>query len=119
MSINWDKVEFCANKKQEAQNKAFEFMGLISAGSFATILSINSLVIEGFSKIALIAAVVNVCSVVTRFLMNAKLWGKTSATYMREIKTLEVIEVKGTSFVFYVGIISFIITCLSFIIVLA
>ncbi|HPJ81974.1 MAG TPA: hypothetical protein PL103_07140 [Saccharofermentans sp.] len=119
MAIDWDRVERYADKKEASQSKAFELMGLISAGSFATILSINEGTIEGFSRIALIAAVINVCSVVTRFLMSAKLWGKTASVYIGEPQTVETITVPGSSFVFNTGLISFVVTCASFIIVLA
>jgi hypothetical protein len=119
MAIEWNKVERCLDKKEAYLNKAFELMGLISAASFATTLSMSEHASGVFSTVTLVAAVVNVCAVVTRFLLGAKLWGKTGAMYLNDPESWEMLTVPGSRFVFHVAIISFVVTCVSFIIVLA
>lgn len=111
---SWNTLDRYIDKREEHLNKAFELMGLISAGMFAAIVSIKGEAPNTLVGITMISSVITVWGVITRFLLGAKLWGKTASAYISDPNEPIFIVIKGAGFLFSTSIISFVVASVAF-----
>jgi len=109
-----DTIDRYVDKKEDNHNKAFELMGLISAGTFAAVVALGKDEPCFLVMVVMISSIINVWSVVGRLLMGAKLWGKTAAAYIENPNKISFVSVKGSIAVFFIAVISFITSGVAF-----
>jgi len=106
-------------RRDEAMGKAFELMALISAGSFAAMLSVRKDNPSILVTIALLSSITNIFSVVAWYFANSKKYSLLASDVLDNSRRVNERSLSPFGqFMFYLSTLTFIVTCGTFLFII-